>query len=256
MTTNLARAQRNYREDPTEGETEVKLTRLDWVRAVEETWVMFHCWKDSQEGEGDVMRKVAKDYQDRKYGTQEDSAMKKLKVDAKKQVGEKRLRENDLLLREAVMNGYEAQRSRQDTNSEMVVYGETPRYIQASVVPPRNRMTFSQLGAAHRQKVENVLSSPPPSMRGKYVTVGDREIFTDTNRNLQVANDPGYYRRFVTQARCRECGLVGHEAWECREEYEYDGMHCIPPLLLYPQYVSQSAQVLNAERAGGPRRER
>ena len=244
----MRREERQCSENPTDQQRGVVAhVRERWVEQAEEVWVLYNCWKDSQEGEVEEMKKVWKDYRACKYGETEDAALKKLKEAAKKHVGEKRMRNNDVLLRQAVLNGYEVQRSRKEP--EMVLAVPDPRDSSREVPPPRNKYTYTQLMAGQRKKVEEVLLSPPPEMVGKYVTVTEKPMFTNAYRNLATAHEPGYKRVFATVICCRECGRKGHEAWECHEEYEFEGLHCIPPLLLFPQFVTKTGQIKSGEKA-------
>ena len=230
---------------------QVDHVKLEWVKACEKVMLYHNCWTQAQNGETEAMKHVVKEYHDKQYGIQENARITKMNEAARKKVREQELKDDrEFLSRERLKRDW-TQVQGQHSQREVTVVA-----VQDRQDGRRDRHSYTQLPMTARRRVEEVFASPAQWMQGKLVSVGDREVFINDKRDLSVAAVPGYTRVFPTDwdACCRECGKQGHEAWECKSEYEYMGWCCIPPLLLYPQYVNKTAQVKNAEREGGPRR--
>ena len=69
------------------------------------------------------------------------------------------------------------------------------------------------------------------------MTTTERGQFFGKN-NLSTSAKSGYERAQPFKGACRECGEVGHEAWECQKEYTLETkrgrrFRCIPPAMLF-----------------------
>ena len=85
----------------------------------------------------------------------------------------------------------------------------------------------------YRRKAEEVFKPCPPALQGKHVSVSRRPIFRNPRKDLMVSAVVGYRRSEPCDGICKECGKQGHEAFECKSEYTYNGLKCIPPAMLF-----------------------
>ena len=92
---------------------------------------------------------------------------------------------------------------------------------------------IKQLDMTYRRKAEDVFRPCPPSIVGKYVSVSRRAVYKNPNKDLSVSAGRAYRRAQPCEGICRECGKIGHEAFECKQDYVYNGLTCVPPAKLY-----------------------
>ena len=78
-----------------------------------------------------------------------------------------------------------------------------------------------------------VSDTGPNHLQGKLVTVSRRPVYKNPDRGLMVSTARNYVRQRPCTGVCKECGKPGHEAFECKDEYDYNGMRCVPPAMLY-----------------------
>jgi len=179
-----------------------------WIEVLEDLYMAYTVWKEDNE-DSKVARHMWEVYKEAKYDTTEDRRALQVRKEA-----EKRAKKERIVLRDDAVAVAVARRGDSDGEKDQSSRDE---------------------GRSEDRKAEEVFEDCPEEMRGKYVTVGDEDLFEKPLLRMAhngVSTVGSKRQRTV----CILCKGRGHTSWECKmAEYEKEGKTFITPLRLYKQ---------------------
>ena len=206
-------------------------SRQEWIKAAEKMMVYQFCWEQVRSGESTTkaMKHMAKNYKKSLHGTTESEALLDMKKEAEKKKKAERQKLRDEYIDEERANKV----ARRRCNEPEERPGQRRQREQPGAGSGTRHQDVKQMDMTYRRKADEVFRPCPPSLQGKYVSVSRRPVFRNPNKDLSVSAGRGYKRDRPCEGVCRECGKSGHEAFECKADYDYNGMTCVPPAKLF-----------------------